>query len=93
LRRCSLRWKLEVRVVATDGDLDRAVPIARTTDPGVVRAAADAVVAEAQGEAAALERQDPVLGVVARSEAEKLARIFDAIEHGVAPPTLGLVPR
>lgn len=84
-------WRLEIRVVATDGDLDQAVPIARTMDPEVVRAAADAVISEARGEAAALEHTDSVLGIVARSEAEKLERIFAAIENGHEPPPLGLV--
>jgi hypothetical protein len=71
-------FRLEVHVVASEGSPDRTVPIARTVDPRVVRLAAETVVREAEHQAAALERQDVVLGRISRSEAHKLASILEA---------------
>ena len=86
-----MSWKLEVRLVATDGGLDSAVPVARTTDPVAVRTVGALVVAEARREATALARQDRVLGLIARGEARKLAAVLRAVGSDDLGPVLGFV--
>ena len=53
-----------------------AVPIGRTSDPGLLRALRDRLIAEAEGEARMWEGVDPVLGEIAATEAEQLERVL-----------------
>ena len=70
-----------------------SVPIGRTTDPGLLRALRDRLIAEAEGEARMWQGVDPVLGEMAATEVERLERIFELLLPDEAPqPDLRLVP-
>lgn len=84
-------WKLEARLVLSDGNIDGAIPIARSSAAEAVRTLGAQVVAEAAGEAAALRRVDPLLGRLAGAEAQKLRRVIAALEAGGDPAALRLV--
>lgn len=75
-----MAWKLEARLVLTDGDLDGAIPIARCAASDAVQALGDRVVADAVGEARVLARTDRLLGRLAFAEAQKLRRIIRSLE-------------
>ncbi len=55
------------------------VAIGRTSDPGLLRALRDRLVAEAEGEARMWQGVDPVLGEMATTEVDRLERIFDVL--------------
>jgi hypothetical protein len=56
-----------------------AVPIGRTSDPVLLKALRDRLIAEAEGEARMWHGVDPVLGEMAATEVERLERIFELI--------------
>jgi hypothetical protein len=69
------------------------VPIARTSDLGLLRTLRDRLIAEAEGEARMWQGVDAVLGEMAATEVDRLARIFEALlPDGDVQPDLHLVP-
>ena len=56
-----------------------SVPIGRTSDPAVLRALRNQLMAEAEGEAEMWQAVDPVLGGMATSEVERLERVFEVL--------------
>ena len=78
-----MTWRIEARLVAAKPDGDHELPVGGTTSSTVVLAIADALLAEAEQDASWAETIDPVLGLVARSEVEKLRSV---IEHLVPEP-------
>jgi hypothetical protein len=89
-------WQIRVHLVAAPARGDSAdptttIPIASTGDSAAVRTAASAVLREARAEAQALARQDPVLGQIARAEAQRLAHVLRGLGHDTEAAPLGLV--
>jgi hypothetical protein len=69
-----------------------SVPLGRTSDPGLLRALRDRLIAEAKGEARMWQGVDPVLGEMAATEVERLDRIFELLlPGGEGSPGLRLV--
>lgn len=69
---------LTYRTVGTSNE-GSVVPLGRTADPVVLRAVRDRVLAEAWAEAEVWRRIDPGVFVLRAAEAERLARVLDAI--------------
>jgi hypothetical protein len=70
-----------------------SVPIGRTSDPDLLRALRDRLLAEAEEEARMWQAVDPVLGEMAATEADRLERIFELLLPAEDPkPGLQLVP-
>jgi hypothetical protein len=86
-----MSWKLEALLLARGPD-GREVPIARTRAPEAVRGLGDVLVNEAQAEARALRRLDPLLGRIGRAEARRLAAVLRTVTQGDDPdPALRLL--
>ena len=56
-----------------------SVPIARTSDPGLLRTLRDRLIAEAEGEARMWQGVDPALGEMAATEVDRLKRVLQLL--------------
>ena len=74
--------RLEVILAYSRDSMGReaaSVPIGRTSNPGLLKALRDRLIAEAEGEARMWQGVDPVLGEMAVTEVDRLERIFEVL--------------
>jgi hypothetical protein len=70
--------KPELLIVLDNGH-GRALPLARVTEPSLLRVAAESALRSKRSEAAALGLQDPILGMVATEDYDRLSRTLSAL--------------
>ena len=70
--------KPELLIVLDNGH-GRALPLARVSEPGLLRAAAESALRAKRDEADNLARQDAILGMVAREDVDRLTRTLTAL--------------
>ena len=61
------------------GRLATSVPIGRTSDPGLLSALRDRLIAEAEGEARMWQDVDPALAEMAAAEVDRLERVLELL--------------
>jgi hypothetical protein len=78
--------RAELAILYT-GDAGRALTVARVADRGLLLAAAEAAIDEAQAQAEQLAEADPILGRVQHEDAERLRRVLGILLPELAGPS------